>query len=46
VTPPELVALHRDLADRIEFGERPGLGEVQTSTGRGPIDAVELGRER
>ncbi len=46
VTPPELVALHRDLADRIEFGERPGLGEPQTSTGRGPIYAVELGRER
>ncbi|KQN90716.1 hypothetical protein ASE90_16545 [Sphingomonas sp. Leaf67] len=46
VTPPELVALHRDLAGRIEFGERPNLGETHTAIDRGSINAAELGKDR
>lgn len=44
--PPELVSLHRDLADRIEFGERPTLDQRHTSTGRGPADAMEVSKDR
>lgn len=44
--PPELVSLHRDLADRIEFGERPTLDQQHTTTGRGPANAVELSKDR
>lgn len=45
-SPPELVALHRDLADRIEAGDRPMIGGGRPS----PIDdrdhMVDQGKDR
>lgn len=45
-TPPELVSLHREIADRIEFGERPNRGARPAVAGYSRTDAVELGKDR
>lgn len=46
VVQPELTALHRDLAKRIELGERPSLGESRSTTQHEPTITVEPIKDR
>jgi hypothetical protein len=46
VVQPELTALHRDLAKRIELGERPSLGESRSTTQHEPTITVEPVKDR
>ncbi|MBB3877266.1 MULTISPECIES: hypothetical protein [Sphingomonas] len=46
VTPPELISLHRELAGRVEFGERPTLDQRHTRTDRGSTDMMDLSKDR
>lgn len=44
--PPELVALHRNLADRIESGDRPMSNDRRPASGYERSNAVEPGKDR
>lgn len=45
-SPPELVALHRHLADRIEAGDRPMIGDSRPSPINDRDNTVDLGKDR
>ncbi len=45
-SPPELVALHRHLADRIESGDRPMPNDRRPASGYDRPNAVEPGKDR